>query len=399
MGSISAKWQTDSLLIITVEGTVGASPPSIGNLEISCNGPIQKPFSAPEEYEFDPVFKPIMKNTGSKACFRKSAPLIGDFGPSSMTIDYVLAVSSPIPDTFYGNQDSIKVKFSQDTSMNGRKIGQLLSKKQVDEMFNFACPIGTYYVGQWETRQIFVITIWDATDACNPLLGHFDLSVNATGNIRNNPPQSAPNEAQSPTLTGDFGPSPLRILSVVGASGPTVDDKYGKFDTLTMHLSHDSDLAGMTPGLVISQATLLQLFNFTVDLGVFFFGTWLNSRELRLYIEDVQGATPPSLPCDAGATVCVGEANTRIGRFLKSGNLRSVPMVTAPAVAAAPKLSGSFGESTLHIVSIYAQNGWRNDTRGVYGASDIINITFSRPTNKGFLPDDVTQVKTNVIGT
>lgn len=49
------------------------------------------------------------------------------------------------------------------------------------------------------------------------------------------------------------------------------------------------------------------------------------------------------------------------------------------------------GISTLSIVSIVAQNGWRNDTAQIYGASDIINITFSRPTNKGFLPDLVSK--------
>jgi len=343
MGSISAKWFTDTLLVITVEGTVGATPPSIGNLNISCKGPIQIPFTAPEGYVHDPVFKPIMKNTGSKACFRTSPPLVGDFGPSSMTIQYLLAVSSPSADTFYGNQDQIKVKFSQDTSMNGKKIGQPVDKRAVDAIFNFPCSIGNYYIGSWETRQIFTITIYDATGACNPILGEFSLSVNKTGNIRNNPPQSAPNEAQSPTLTGDFGPSPLEILEVLGGSSPVVDDKYGALDTLTLKLSHDTDLAGMPMGEILGQSTLLKLFDFNISLGVFFYGMWLGPRELKLIIEDAEDATPPSLPCDPGAAVCVGEANTRIGRFLASGNLRSLPKVTAPAVASAPELSGSFG--------------------------------------------------------
>ena len=107
-------------------------------------------------------------------------------------------------EVFFLAQDSIKVKFSQDTSMGGRTVGQLVSKKDVDSMFNFHCSLGIYYAGTWETRQIFVITIWNANDACDPILGEFSLSVNASGNIRNSPPQSAPNEAQSPTLTGTF---------------------------------------------------------------------------------------------------------------------------------------------------------------------------------------------------
>jgi len=343
MGSISAQWSSDTLLVITVEGTVGATPPSIGNLNISCKGPIQIPFTTPEGYTFNPVFKPIMKNTGSKACFRTSPPLEGDFGPSSMTLNYLLAVSSPEADTFYGNGDQIKVKFSQDTSMNGKKIGQLQSKAEVDAIFNFPCSIGSYYVGTWETRQIFVITIWDAEGACNPILGEFSINVNKTGNIRNHPPQSKPNEAQSPTLTGDFGPSPLEILAVVGQSSPVVDDKYGEFDTLTLKLSHDTDRAGMPLGEIIGQSMLRKLFDFgNMSLGVFFFGMWMGPRELRIVIEDAGDATPPSLPCDPDA-VCVGEANTRIGNFLASGNLRSLPKLTAPVVATAPKLSGSFG--------------------------------------------------------
>ena len=201
MGSIAAKWVTDSKIILTVEGTVGATPPSIGNLNISCKGQIQIPFVAPQGYVFDPVFRPIMKRTGSKACFRTSPPLQGDFGPSAMSIDYLLAVSSPVPDSKYGNQDSIKVKFNQDTSMGGKKIGQLLDKKDVDQMIDFPFSIGNYYVGKWETLQIFTIIIWDARDAFNPILGDFSITINASGNIRNNPPQSTPNEARSPTLT------------------------------------------------------------------------------------------------------------------------------------------------------------------------------------------------------
>ena len=50
------------------------------------------------------------------------------------------------------------------------------------------------------------------------------------------------------------------------------------------------------------------------------------------------------------------------------------------------------GVSTLQIVTVVAQNGYRNDTPSVYGESDIINITFSEPTNKGFLPDFVPKV-------
>ena len=49
------------------------------------------------------------------------------------------------------------------------------------------------------------------------------------------------------------------------------------------------------------------------------------------------------------------------------------------------------GVSTLSIVRIVAQNGRINDTKAIYGESDIINITFSRPTNKGFLPDFATK--------
>jgi hypothetical protein len=188
-----------------------------------------------------------------------------------------------------------------------------------------------------------VITIWDAEGACNPILGEFSINVNKTGNIRNHPPQSKPNEAQSPTLTGDFGPSPLEILAVVGQSSPVVDDKYGEFDTLTLKLSHDTDRAGMPLGEIIGQSMLRKLFDFgNMSLGVFFFGMWMGPRELRIVIEDAGDATPPSLPCDPDA-VCVGEANTRIGNFLASGNLRSLPKLTAPVVATAPKLSGSFG--------------------------------------------------------
>jgi hypothetical protein len=53
------------------------------------------------------------------------------------------------------------------------------------------------------------------------------------------------------SVQGDFGPSPLEIVSVVGESAPIVDDKYGAGDTLTLKFSHDSDLA--------VQSTILQI--------------------------------------------------------------------------------------------------------------------------------------------
>jgi len=135
----------------------------------------------------------------------------------------------------------------------------------------------------------------------------------------------------------------------------------------------------MATGVIISQRMMLELIDFKVfnmSLGVFFYGVWLGPRELKIFIEDVDGATPPSLPCDAGAVACVGEGSTRIGRFLASGNLRSLPRVTAPVVALAPKLSGSFGVSTLQILSVVAYNGVANSTKNVFGASDFIGHLF-----------------------
>jgi len=118
------------------------------------------------------------------------------------------------------------------------------------------------------------------------------------------------------------------------------------------HYAH----SGMPLGSTISKANLLTLFEFDVNLGVFFYGIWDSPRVLRLIIEAAEDATPPSLPCDPGALACVGEANTVIGRFLASGNLRSLPKITAPAVAVAPKLSGSFG-------NIYVEQGGINRDR------------------------------------
>ena len=40
--------------------------------------------------------------------------------------------------------------------MGGKKIGQLLDKKDVEQMIDFPFSIGNYYVGQWETLQIFI---------------------------------------------------------------------------------------------------------------------------------------------------------------------------------------------------------------------------------------------------
>ena len=39
---------------------------------------------------------------------------------------------------------------------------------------------------------------------------------------------------------------------------------------------------------------------------------WFAPREIKIFIEDVDGATTPSLPCDGGAFACVGEGSTRM---------------------------------------------------------------------------------------
>ena len=78
------------------------------------------------------------------------------------------------------------------------------------------------------------------------------------------------------------------------------------------------------------------------------------------------------MPCDAGTFACVGEGSTHIGIFFARGNFRSLPRVTSPVVALAPKLIGSFGVSTLQILSVVAYNGVANSTKNVFGVSDFI---------------------------
>ena len=135
----------------------------------------------------------------------------------------------------------------------------------------------------------------------------------------------------------------------------------------------------MTTGEIISQRMMLELIDFKVfnmSLGVLFYGVWLGPRELKIFIEDVDGVTPPSLPCDVGDFACVGEGSTRIGRFFARGNFRSLPRVTVSVVALSPKLSGSFGVSTLQILSVVAYNGVANSTKNVFGVSDFIGHLF-----------------------
>ena len=52
------------------------------------------------------------------------------------------------------------------------------------------------------SRKTLAVTAVDTSGACLPIIGVFTLSINASGNIRNYPPQSAPTTAVSPPIAG-----------------------------------------------------------------------------------------------------------------------------------------------------------------------------------------------------
>lgn len=159
----------------------------------------------------------------------------------------------------------------------------------MDSLFIFSCDIGSIYTGTWLTPQRFMITTIDTTGACNPIIDEFTITSNPLGDIRNSPPQSAPNNDMSPPLAGDFGPSPATIIAVFGTPGTPADSVYGAGDTITVQFSHNTDQAGLSG--IISKAQLEAIFFFNTSLGVFFFGQFTQPWELVI---TVQVSSPPS---------------------------------------------------------------------------------------------------------
>lgn len=121
----------------------------------------------------------------------------------------------------------------------------------VDSLLRFSVDFATNYTGRWLDDSRFQVTVGHVSeDAPLPLIGDFTATVIPGGNIRNNPPTSAPTETTSVLLSGGFGPSVVYIVSVVGDDPDDTTGLYNSGDTITITFNRLTNRANMSFGMV-----------------------------------------------------------------------------------------------------------------------------------------------------
>ena len=216
-----------------------------------------------------------------------SDPMIGDFGPSAVSIVRLLA-GGGTGQASLDSGDNITIFFSELSNCAGQPevsvwqrflffclnstcdselSEQFINKAAVDLLIDFNQAIGANYSGHWLNRcnltclpasvsngiyfswfarstwtspmgtrstpsvaasSILVITISNVTGAAPPTIGSFAVRVKASAGLRNIPPVCQPSSALSPPLAGGFGPSRI-VITDLSAAPPSHCNESARF--------------------------------------------------------------------------------------------------------------------------------------------------------------------------
>lgn len=176
---------TGSQLVITIFNVFGASPPKVGELEVTVIGNVRN--AAQTSLPSTSTSPKLTGNWGTLA------------GPS---ITSIVASDPDDRDNVFSAEDIITVTFNIPTSQP-----PVHTKELLDNLLSFQSSLGQDYSGVWETPQRLIITIINPTGG-SPTIDLFFLSVKETGNLLNQLKTSLPSTATSPLLTGNWGLGP-----------------------------------------------------------------------------------------------------------------------------------------------------------------------------------------------
>lgn len=240
----TGRWLTRANFSITMTDATGSAPPTIGGLVVSVP-------SSSNLRNFPSNSAPLVFS---------AVPLAGDFGPNPLTIVALTARDPTDSSPVYNNGDRVTFTFSEDTNMGGYVIGQILPQSALAALVTFSVKMGNTLSGIWLSRRELEITAADVTGSGVPIIGQLTGTILATGNLRNNPPASAPASITSPTLVGNFGPSPIRIRSAVADDPTDLNAAYNNGDTLTITFTEATNKADLPDTLTKAQVdSLLQV--------------------------------------------------------------------------------------------------------------------------------------------
>ena len=123
-------------------------------------------------------------------------------------------------------------------------------------------PIGFDFYGEWASRSNLAIFIVDDAGAGPPTIGGLTLQVRESGNLMEHPPVTSRSTPISPTLLGNFGPSPIEIVSFIATDSENDDSIYNAEDFITIQFSENTDKGLPANDPKVSQLEVDSMFEF-----------------------------------------------------------------------------------------------------------------------------------------
>ena len=199
----------------------------------------------------------------------------------------------------------------------------------MDSILTVSTSLGSGYTGLWLARSTFVITIADITGSGPPTKGSLTVTVKTSAALRNNPPQSAPSAAVSPSLQGNWGTITPRIVARNGV--------FAKGSTLTITFSPPTNLANLQQ-TGVSRIQVDSILRFSQNLGDDYSGVWIDNTIFRITVLDAFGSSPPVR--GVVNITCISSGPSPI---------RNADQISDGCFSTSLSLSGDFGQSNIGV--------------------------------------------------
>ncbi|GFN39712.1 MAG: hypothetical protein YK1309IOTA_700001, partial [Marine Group I thaumarchaeote] len=280
--------------------------------------------------------------------------------PSSPSFVSLIVNDPDGADAVYGDGDVITATFDRPTNRP-----PAATKADLENLFTFSQNLGNDFVSSWISSSVLVITIVDSTGATPPTIGGLTLTLNESGNLRNEEGTSFASTATSSVLSGNFGEKAGPGITSYVAEDPSNNVGFGIGDRLIVRFSEDTNTPNVADTIAIND-----LFDFSPALGNGYTGSFTNARNLVITITDASGIAP-----------VIGQHTLTVKSF---GNLQTIDG-SLPSTATSPPLAGTFGRAPgPGFVSLFAEDPDGSDA--IVSAGDTITAIFNTPTNQPFGP-------------
>lgn len=315
----NGKWFDSQTFVISFT-TIGNVSPQIGSFSVKVNEGAD-----------------LKNKEGTSKPSTSSSPVLrGTFGIKPGPTITSLVAADPKTTIVMGvdKGDTITVTFNEPT--NKPKVSK---KADIDKIFDFTQSIGADYYGIWFDAKKLVITI-NQTSLPPPTVGIFQVTVKASGNLRNQALTSSASTAISPPLSGDFGKKagPAIISLIAHDPKNTPVPGLDNDDTITVIFSEKTNQPA-----VATKSNIDALFSFSQSIGDDYTGVWTSTGDLVITIKDGEQLTEPPV---------VGQLQLIVKA---TGNLQTQGG-SEPSTAVSPLLSGNFG-SFVEWVSLCDEGG------------------------------------------